>query len=47
MIKLSDPEHQNKLLKAQQSVGAHTNYLMDVLKPAIERGIGMNSKRLI
>lgn len=38
MIKLSDPEHQNKLLKAQQSVGAHTNYLMDVLKPAIERG---------
>ncbi len=38
MIKLSDLEHQNKLLKAQQNVGAHTNYLMDVLKPAIERG---------
>ncbi|WP_146492481.1 site-specific integrase [Vibrio sp. T20] len=38
MIKLSDLEHQNKLLKAQQNVGAHTNYLIDVLKPAIERG---------
>ncbi len=38
MIKLSDLEHQNKLLKAQENVGAHTNYLMDVLKPAIERG---------
>lgn len=38
MIKLSDLEHQNKLLKAQEIVGAHANYLMDVLKPAIERG---------
>lgn len=38
MIKLSDLGHQNKLLKAQQNVGAHTNYLIDVLKPAIERG---------
>ncbi|OEE01404.1 MULTISPECIES: tyrosine-type recombinase/integrase [Vibrio] len=38
MIKLSDLEHQNKLLKAQQNVGAHANYLIDVLKPAIERG---------
>ncbi|CAH7165738.1 Site-specific integrase [Vibrio chagasii] len=38
MIKLSDLEHQNKLLKAQQNVGAHTNYLIDVLEPAIERG---------
>ncbi|EGQ9324377.1 tyrosine-type recombinase/integrase [Vibrio cholerae] len=38
MIKLSDLDHQNKLLKAQQNVGAHTNYLIDVLKPAIERG---------
>lgn len=38
MIKLSDLGHKNKLLKAQQNVGAHTNYLMDVLKPAIERG---------
>ncbi|MFL0961441.1 MULTISPECIES: site-specific integrase [Vibrio] len=38
MIKLSDLEHQNKLLKAQEHVGAHANYLMDVLKPAIERG---------
>ncbi|UQN44459.1 hypothetical protein [Agarivorans sp. B2Z047] len=38
MIKLSDLELQNKLLKAQQNVGAHTNYLIDVLKPAIERG---------
>ncbi len=38
MIKLSDLEHQNKLFKAQKYVGAHTNYLMDVLKPAIERG---------
>lgn len=38
MIKLSDLEHQNRLLKVQQNVGAHTNYLIDVLKPAIERG---------
>ncbi|MFA0141582.1 tyrosine-type recombinase/integrase [Vibrio kanaloae] len=38
MIKISDLEHQNKLLKAQQNVGSHANYLMDVLKPAIERG---------
>ncbi|MGY5760543.1 site-specific integrase [Vibrio cincinnatiensis] len=38
MIKLTDLEHQNKLLKAQGHVGAHANYLMDVLKPAIERG---------
>ncbi|KIP79645.1 integrase [Vibrio harveyi] len=37
MIKLSDLEHQNKLLKAQKNVGAHENYLIDVLKPAIER----------
>ncbi len=38
MIKLTDLEHQNKLLKAQEHVGAHANYLMNVLKPAIERG---------
>ena len=38
MIKLTDLEHQNKLLKAQKNVGAHANYLMDVLKPAIARG---------
>ncbi|MBY6198836.1 tyrosine-type recombinase/integrase [Vibrio hangzhouensis] len=38
MIKLTDLEHQNKLLKAQEHVGAHANYLMDVLKPAIESG---------
>ncbi|AQM69246.1 hypothetical protein Vca1114GL_02814 [Vibrio campbellii] len=38
MIKLNDLEHQNKLLKAQGNVGAHSNYLMDVLKPVIERG---------
>ncbi|MFN1531617.1 site-specific integrase [Vibrio jasicida] len=38
MIKLSDLERQNKLLKAQQNVGAHANYLMGILKPAIERG---------
>ncbi|MBE4151493.1 site-specific integrase [Vibrio parahaemolyticus] len=38
MIKLTDLEHQSKLLKAQKNVGAHANYLMDVLKPAIERG---------
>lgn len=38
MIKVTDLEHQNKLLKAQEHVGAHANYLMDVLKPAIERG---------
>ncbi|MFM2595989.1 site-specific integrase [Vibrio harveyi] len=38
MIKLTNLEHQDKLLKAQENVGAHVNYLMDVLKPAIERG---------
>lgn len=38
MIKLTDLEHQNKLLKAQEHVGAHANYLLDVLKPAIECG---------
>lgn len=38
MIKLTDLEHQKKLLKAQEHVGAHANYLMEVLKPAIERG---------
>ncbi|HCM1373080.1 TPA: tyrosine-type recombinase/integrase [Vibrio parahaemolyticus] len=38
MIKLHNLEHQNKLLKAQENVGAHANYLMDVLKPAIDRG---------
>lgn len=31
-------EHQSKLLKAQENVGDHTNYLMEVLQPAIERG---------
>ncbi|WP_316674674.1 tyrosine-type recombinase/integrase [uncultured Tolumonas sp.] len=38
MIKLTDLEHQNKLLKAQENVGSHANYLMDVLKPAIALG---------
>lgn len=38
MIKLSELEHQNNLLKAQENAGAHANYLMDVLKPAIARG---------
>ena len=38
MIKPFDLEHQNKLLKAQQNFGAHANYLIDVLMPAIERG---------
>ncbi|MGR5298996.1 site-specific integrase [Vibrio mediterranei] len=38
MIKPFDLEHQNKLIKAQQNVGVHANYLIDVLKPAIERG---------
>ncbi|HCJ6871341.1 TPA: site-specific integrase [Vibrio cholerae] len=38
MIKLSDLEHQNRLLEAQENVCAHANYLMDVLKPAIELG---------
>ncbi|WP_264878318.1 site-specific integrase [Vibrio agarivorans] len=37
MIKPFDLEHQNKLLKAQQNVGVHANYLIDVLEPAIER----------
>ncbi|ANQ27019.1 integrase [Vibrio natriegens] len=38
MIKPFDLEHQNKLLKAQKNVGVHANYLIDVLKPAIEHG---------
>ncbi|PMO65392.1 integrase [Vibrio breoganii] len=38
MIKPFDLEHQNKLLKAQRNVGVYSNYLIDVLKPAIERG---------
>ncbi|WP_418356958.1 hypothetical protein ACNH6B_10615 [Shewanella basaltis] len=38
MIKLTDLEHQNKLLKAQENVGGYANYLIDVLKPSIERG---------
>ena len=38
MIKVYNLEHQSKLLKAQENVGAHTNYLMEVLQPAIERG---------
>lgn len=38
MIKPYDLEHQNKLIKAQQNVGVHANYLIDVLKPAIESG---------
>ncbi|WP_305841502.1 site-specific integrase [Photobacterium leiognathi] len=38
MIKLSDLKYQSKLLKAQENVGAHANYLIDVLKPALERG---------
>lgn len=38
MIKLFDLEHKKKLIKAQQNVGAHANYLIDVLKPAIEHG---------
>ncbi|MFA0067413.1 site-specific integrase [Vibrio breoganii] len=38
MIKISDLEHQSKLLNAQQNVGAHANYLIEVLKPAIELG---------
>ncbi|MFV8461249.1 site-specific integrase [Vibrio campbellii] len=38
MIKLTNLERQNNLLKAQESVEGHTNYLLDALKPAIERG---------
>lgn len=38
MIILYNLEHQKKLLKAQENVGAHTNYLIEVLQAAIERG---------
>ena len=38
MIKLTDLDHFESIKKAQNNVGAYSNYLNDVLKPAIERG---------
>jgi integrase len=38
MIKLTDLDHFESIKKAQNNVGAHSNYLNEVLKPAIERG---------
>ena len=38
MIKLTDLDHFEFIKKAQYNVGAYSNYLNDVLKPAIERG---------
>ncbi|CAH1599871.1 Integrase [Vibrio owensii] len=40
MIKLPeyDLDRQNAIINAQSNVGSHTNYLNDVLKPAIETG---------
>lgn len=38
MIKLADIHHFESIKKAQNNVGAYSNYLNEVLKPAIERG---------
>jgi len=38
MIKITDLDHFESIKKAQNNVGANSNYLNDVLKPAIERG---------
>lgn len=38
MIKISNLIHLEKVKKAQEHVGAYSDYLNDVLKPAIERG---------
>jgi integrase len=38
MIKIPNIEHLNAINKAQNNVGKHLNYLIDVLKPAIEHG---------
>ncbi|MEZ9820315.1 hypothetical protein AB4238_06790 [Shewanella sp. 10N.286.45.A1] len=38
MIKILNLEHLKTIKKAQTKVGIHSNYLIDVLKPAIEQG---------
>ncbi len=38
MIKLSDLARFESIKNAQNNIGAYSNYLNDVLKPAIERG---------
>jgi hypothetical protein len=38
MIKIPNLEHLKIIKKAQNNVGIHLNYLIDVLKPAIEHG---------
>jgi hypothetical protein len=38
MIKISNLEYLKVINKAQNNVGKHVNYLIDVLKPAIEHG---------
>ena len=38
MIKTTDLDHFESIKKAQNNVGAYSNYLNDVLKPAIARG---------
>lgn len=38
MIKLTDLDHFESIKKAQNNVGAYSNYLNEVLKPAIEHG---------
>ncbi|WP_299136243.1 site-specific integrase [uncultured Vibrio sp.] len=38
MIKLPNVDRQSAIEKAQKNVGIYTNYLNDVLRPAIERG---------
>ncbi|MBA6253139.1 site-specific integrase [Colwellia sp. MB3u-55] len=38
MIKIIDLDHFESIKKAQKNVGPYSNYLNDVLKPAIERG---------
>lgn len=53
MIKLTNLERLESIKKAQTNVGVHSNYLIDILKPAISRGnwdeleqldIGFNEK---
>ncbi|EGQ9299035.1 site-specific integrase [Vibrio parahaemolyticus] len=38
MLKIDDLHRRKTIIRSQQQVGAHTNYLKDVLEPAIARG---------
>lgn len=38
MIKITDLNRLKKIKSAQQNIGTHTNYLTDILKPAIKKG---------